>query len=207
MVHKITLLRHGLSVGNKKGIIQGQMDFPLSDEGSEQAHSLLHYWKQHNVCFDVIVSSPLLRAKQTADIISSGMDLPIELDATWCERQSGKAEGRPYAEVKLKYSDQPHDTPYDPLFETGESRWDIYIRAANSMQVLVRRPAGAYLVVSHGAILGAAIHTVLGIPPVQGRIQPIRIGFNNTGYAVLEYDGGESRWWLHRLNATCHLAQ
>ncbi|MCK5318320.1 MAG: phosphoglycerate mutase family protein, partial [Anaerolineales bacterium] len=45
MVHKITLLRHGLSVGNQKGIIQGQMDYPLSDEGSKQTHSLLRYWK------------------------------------------------------------------------------------------------------------------------------------------------------------------
>ncbi|MGB2896928.1 MAG: histidine phosphatase family protein [Anaerolineales bacterium] len=207
MVHKITLLRHGLSVGNQKGIVQGQMDYPLSDDGYKQTHSLLRYWKEFDISFDCIVSSPLLRAKQTAEIISSGMDLPIELDEDWCERQSGKAEGKPYSEVKLQYEDQEHDTPYDPLFETGESRWDLFIRAAKAMQLIVRRPPGNYLVVSHGAILGAAIHTIFGFSPAPGRTRPVRIGFVNTGYAVLEYDGSESRWWLQCLNATYHLSE
>ncbi|MCJ7569243.1 MAG: histidine phosphatase family protein [Anaerolineales bacterium] len=205
MVHKITLLRHGLSVGNQKGIIQGQMDYPLSDEGFEQTHCLLRYWKDHEVCFDVIIASPLLRAKQTAEIISAGMNLPIEFDEAWCERHQGEAEGQPYSEVKLEYEDQPHDTPYDPMFKTGESRWDLFIRAANAMQFLIRRPAGEYLVVSHGALLGAAVHTVLGVSPLPGRIRPIRIGFNNTGYAVLEFNTDEARWWLHHLNVTSHL--
>lgn len=207
MVHKITLLRHGLSVGNQKGIVQGQKDYPLSEDGAEQTHALLRYWKQHDVCFDGIVASPLLRAKQTAEIIASDMNLPIELDEVWYERHSGDAEGRPYSDVKLEYADQPQDTSYDPMFETGESRWDLFIRAANAMQLLIRRPAGSYLVVSHGAILGAAIHTVLGVHPPPGRACPIRIGFDNTGYAVLEYDTDEARWWVHHLNVTCHLSK
>ncbi len=206
MVHRITLLRHGLSVGNQKGIVQGQMDYPLSEEGAEQTHALLHYWKQHDVCFDVIVASPLLRAKQTAEIIASDMNLPVELDEAWYERHSGKAEGRPYSEVKLQFADQPQDTSYDPMFETGESRWDLFIRAANAMQLLIRRPAGAYLVVSHGAMLGAAIHTILGVHPSPGRTRPIRIGFENTGYAVLEFDAAKARWWMLHLNVTCHLS-
>jgi len=207
MVHKITLLRHGLSIGNQKGIIQGQMDYPLSDDGVEQTRSLLHYWIERGVCFDVLVSSPLLRAKQTAEIISTGMNLASEFDEAWCERHQGKAEGRPYSEVKIQNADLPEHTPYDPIFETGESRWDLFIRAANAIQLLIRRPAGNYLVVSHGAILGSAIHAVLGIPPTPGRTRPVSIGFNNTGYAILEYDGGDSRWWLHNLNVTCHLSQ
>ncbi|MFA9401974.1 MAG: histidine phosphatase family protein, partial [Anaerolineales bacterium] len=80
MEHKITLLRHGLSTGNEKGIIQGQKDYPLAEEGIDQSHSLSHYWKDHNVTFDAIIASPLLRAKQTAEIIASGMKLPIEFD-------------------------------------------------------------------------------------------------------------------------------
>jgi broad specificity phosphatase PhoE len=205
MEHKITLLRHGLSTGNEKGIIQGQKDYPLAEVGVEQSRSLSQYWKEHDVSFDAIIASPLLRAKQTAEIIASGMNLPIDFDKAWCERQSGKAEGKPFSEVKLNYADQPHDTAYDPLFETGESRWDLFIRAANSMQHLLRRSAGSYLVVSHGAILGAALHTVLGISPSPGRVRPMRIGFANTGYAVLTFDAIEARWELRHLNVTCHL--
>jgi len=205
MEHKITLLRHGLSTGNEKGIIQGQKDYPLAEVGIEQSHSLSQYWKNHDVSFDAIIASPLLRAKQTAEIVASGLKLPIDFDEAWCERQSGKAEGKTFEEAILHYADQPHDTAYDPLFETGESRWDLFIRAANSMQCLLRRPAGSYLVVSHGAILGAALHTVLGIAPHPGRVRPMRLGFANTGYAVLSFDATEARWELRHLNITCHL--
>lgn len=205
MIHKIILLRHGLSTGNEKGIIQGQKDYPLAEEGIEQSHSLVRYWKDHDVSFDAIIASPLLRAKQTAEIIASAMTLPINFDEAWCERQSGKAEGKPYSDVKLQYADQPHDTAYDPFFDSGESRWDLYIRAANAMQQLLRRPAGSYLVVSHGAILGAALHTVFGISPSPGRVRPMRLGFANTGYAVLAFDAADARWELHHLNVTCHL--
>ena len=205
MVHNITLLRHGLSTGNEKGIIQGQKDYPLTEEGIKQSRSLSRYWNKHDVSFDAIISSPLLRAKQTAEIITSDMNLPINFDEVWCERQSGEAEGKPYTEVKLHYADQPHDTAYDPLFETGESRWDLFIRAANAMQHLLRRPAGSYLVVSHGAILGAALHTVLCISPSPGRVRPMRLGFANTGYAVLAFYAAEARWELRHLNVTCHL--
>ena len=205
MEHKITLLRHGLSTGNEKGIIQGQKDYPLAEEGIEQSRSLSRYWKDHNVSFDAIIASPLLRAKQTAEIIASGLKLPIDFDEAWCERQSGKAEGKPFSEVKLHYASQPHDTAYDPLFETGESRWDLFIRAANAMQHLLRRPEGSYLVVSHGAILGAALHTMLGISPSPGRVRPTRLGFANTGYAVLIFESTEARWELRHLNVICHL--
>ncbi len=205
MDHKITLLRHGLSTGNEKGIVQGQKDYPLTEEGIEQSRSLFHYWKDHGVSFDAIIASPLLRAKQTAEIIASGMNLPIDFDEAWCERHSGKAEGRPFSEVKLHYADRPQETAYDPLFESGESRWDLFIRAANAMQNLLRRPAGSYLVVSHGAIMGAALHAVLGISPSPARIRPIRIGFDNTGYAVLNFDADDARWGLRHLNVICHL--
>lgn len=205
MVHRITLLRHGISTGNQKGIVQGQQDFPLADEGIEQAKSLLRYWREHKFYFDMIISSPLLRAKQTAEIISSGLNFPIELDEAWREQYSGNAEGEFYVDVKLKYGDRQPYTAYDPLFDTGESRWDLYIRAANAIQRLIRRPAGDYLIVSHGAILGAAIHAVLGIPPSPGRTRPPRIGFSNTGYAVLEYIADDARWWLRQLNVTTHL--
>jgi len=66
MEHKLTLLRHGLSTGNEKGIIQGQKDYPLAKEGIEQSRLLSQYWKDHDVSFDTIIASPLLRAKQTA---------------------------------------------------------------------------------------------------------------------------------------------
>ena len=204
MNHKITLLRHGLSVGNQQGIIQGQKDYPLASAGVEQTRSLLRFWKDHDVCFDTIIASPLLRAKRTAEILSDGLEISLEFDQAWCERHQGKAEGQLYSEAKQEYALYSRASPYDPIFETGESRWELFIRAATAMQSLLRRPAGAYLVVSHGAILNAAIHTVLGISPDWTR--PVRLSFNNTAYALLEYNLEDARWFLHNLNMTSHLS-
>ena len=64
--YNITLLRHGESLGNAGGIHQGQADFELSEIGLAQAHALADRWQRESVTFDRIISSPLLRARQTA---------------------------------------------------------------------------------------------------------------------------------------------
>ncbi len=70
-MHYITLLRHGESEGNTSGVLQGQSDYPLTTLGFEQAQRLALYWKANQVKFDLIISSPLLRASQTAEIIAN----------------------------------------------------------------------------------------------------------------------------------------
>jgi broad specificity phosphatase PhoE len=66
LTHTITFLRHGESEGNLSGVIQGQSDYPLTQAGIEQANRLAVYWKSEAVSFNRIISSPLLRASETA---------------------------------------------------------------------------------------------------------------------------------------------
>ena len=77
MIHFITLLRHGESEGNISGVLQGQTDYPLTKTGIEQAQRLASTWKAQDVKFDLIISSPLLRASQTAQIIATNLGSPI----------------------------------------------------------------------------------------------------------------------------------
>jgi broad specificity phosphatase PhoE len=205
MSHTITFLRHGLSVANENGIVQGQMDYPLSEQGIAQANALAAYWSDHHFEFDLLISSPLVRASSTAEIISRALRIPVEYDESWMERLSGTAQGKAYEALDTLAASSMQPSSHDPLFEHGESEWDLFLRAAAAIQKLVRRPSGSYLVVSHGAILAAAFRAIFGVSPPSGRTRPLRIRFENTGYSIFEYHSGDARWSLRKHNVTTHL--
>jgi broad specificity phosphatase PhoE len=196
MSHQITLLRHGQSVANHDGIIQGHLDYPLSDLGRRQATSRAEAWANERRIYDLIVSSPLQRAVQTATIFSDRLPVPIELDAAWKERHLGSAQGMTlevFLAVTRNASPKP---PFAAAYEDGEGMWDLCRRAAAAIQGIVRRPPGRYLVVSHGGILNAALRAVLGIAPVPG-LAP-RFDLGNCGYADLSVDA-DGAWTFHSL--------
>src|SRR4030042_2078472 len=91
--YTITLLRHGESLGNAEGFYQGQSDFPLSPTGEKQAQSLANRWLKERACFDLVISSPLIRARRTAEIVSAALNIPIEFDPLWMESNAGLLEG------------------------------------------------------------------------------------------------------------------
>lgn len=203
--HRLTLLRHGLSVANRDGIVQGQKDFPLADVGIEQAKCLAEFWKARDVHFRSIISSPLVRAKQTAEIIADALGDEIQYNDIWMERHQGEAEGIPYETAKKWYINKTHPSIHDPIFNTGESEWELYCRGGDGLLQLLRLEPDDYLIVSHGAILGAALRSALGIPPRES-FNAARLSFDNTGFAVLKYESDLPRWDLHTLNQTCHLS-
>jgi len=200
--HRITLLRHGVTDANQEGLIQGQTDYPLSQEGLAQARALAEEWRRRETHFNLIISSPLERARRTAEILAEALALPLELEEAWMERNLGEAEGHPGAAAFAGLELPP--TPYERVFGSGESEWDLYLRAGAAVQALVRRPPGDYLVVSHGAFLNAVLRSILGLPP-RARAWQFRFIFDNTGYTVLEYDPASGRWTLERANDTSHL--
>jgi len=200
----ITLLRHGRSQANELNVLQGQMDSPLSSEGIHQSQLLGEYWHSQGKEFDQIICSPLGRAHETARIISELLSTPIELDDRWMEREFGKAEGLLFDDVFSKYSEYPRRSIYEPAYESGESDWDLYIRAADAVQGLMHKPAGQYLVVSHGSIINFALFTMFGITP-QPSSHRLRFRFNNTGFAEFEYNTEDQNWTIWSLNCTSHL--
>lgn len=205
MSYEFTFLRHGLSVANLEKILQGRHDSPLSEEGRRQSEKLVSYWATEGVHFDLIISSPLLRACQTAEIIAKKLETDIEFDEMWIEQHGGQAEGLDLATARTWYEDRPLPSTYEPIFENGESQWELFLRAGEAVQALLGRPPGSYLIVSHGGILGAAIRAIIGVSLSAGRYRPAGIAFENTGYAVLHYDLERANWIVVKLNATNHL--
>ena len=82
-IFQVTLLRHGESVGNAESRWQGQADYPLTERGRSQAHALAQRWKRERMKFDYIISSPLSRARETAEIIASKLGYVVELEPLW----------------------------------------------------------------------------------------------------------------------------
>jgi broad specificity phosphatase PhoE len=200
IMYFITLLRHGESQGNQSGLLQGQFDYPLTAAGIEQAQRLATYWKSLDMKFDLIISSPLLRASQTSEIIARILNIPIEFDPAWKERNFGRLQGATLQEIDQQTPPVDFFHPYEPIGGNGESQLDLYLRAGLALQKILRLPAGSYLVVSHGGILNKALYVVMGITP-QGHYNSPLFHFGNAGYAQLRYNSSSRQWAIISLNS------
>ena len=202
-VHQFVFLRHGESVGNAEARWQGRSDYPLTEKGRAQARALAERWKAEGVKFDLAISSPLGRAKETAEIITSALNLKLEFDPIWLERNIGEMEGLTAEEVRQK-PQPPYVTPYDSIGGDGEGDWELFLRAGQALHDLLRRPAGSYLIVSHGGMLNQLMHAIVGVAP---HVDPsgVRFRFENTSFARAIYFPHQHRWAIDALNDHAHL--
>jgi 2,3-bisphosphoglycerate-dependent phosphoglycerate mutase len=191
--HQFTFLRHGESVGNRENIFQGHADFPLTDAGRAQALALGERWKAEGRAFDRVVSSPLLRARETAEIICSALDLTLEFDPDWMEINNGLIAGLHPEEAEQVAPHPAFMTPYTHFGQTGESRWELYLRAGRAIQRLLDQPAGTSLVVAHGGILNVTMYALLGIP-LQADYTGPRFMFHNTAFVDFTYTPEHHNW-------------
>lgn len=198
-LYQIVLLRHGQSEGNAQGVWQGQSDYPLNAHGIEQAQALARRWKSERRKFDCVVSSPLVRALQTAEIIAGVLGATVEQNADWMERNNGRMAGLRPDEIDQRGLRPAFIHLYQPVGETGESQWELFLRAGRAIQGLINKPPGRYLVVSHGGILNLAMYAILGITPHANLTGP-RFRFRNTSFVVLEYDPTRHSWMVDSLN-------
>lgn len=204
-IYHVTLLRHGESVGNADGYHQGQSDFDLTDKGREQARALAQRWKKDGVTFDQVIASPLARARQTAEIITQILNLPLDFNPLWMEVDIGMIAGLKHAEAKEKYPQPEFTHPYQPVGLTGESWWELFLRGGQAVQELLVRPPGKYLIVSHGGILNMALYAILGIIP-QANFYGPHIQFENAAFATLTYEPGRHKWRVWVVNDHLHWA-
>ena len=200
---QITLLRHGESVGNLESRWQGQAEFPLTDTGRAQARALAARWEEEKVKFDLIISSPLERARETAEIVAGAVGSKVEFDSLWMERDNGEFAGLTAHEVRQNFVHPPFTTPYDAVGVDGEGDWELFLRAGQALHSLLKREPASYLVVSHGGLLNQFMHAVVGIAP-QANNSGTRFRFSNTAFARLIYYPYQHRWAIDALNDHAH---
>jgi 2,3-bisphosphoglycerate-dependent phosphoglycerate mutase len=193
--YHLTFLRHGESVGNAENRFQGHADFPLTEKGRAQAQDLAERWLADDVTFDRCISSPLLRTRQTAEIVTQALNVPLEFDADWMEINNGLMAGLNDEEAEKVAPPPNFMTPYTRYGKTGESRWELYLRAGKAIQAILDRAPARYLVVAHGGILNMAMYAILNISPQTDFSGP-RFMFNNTTFASFRYEPEHHNWRL-----------
>jgi uncharacterized phosphatase len=144
------LVRHGETEWNRLRKIQGISDIPLNDTGRSQAAALGDILSKHR--FDLIVSSPLSRALETAQIVARKLGMPAPLVIQdLVERNYGEAEGSSGLEL---------DTLYPPGTEIlgREDRADVTKRVVRTLHDLaIRHPEADILAVAHGAVIRCVV--------------------------------------------------
>lgn len=150
------LVRHGETDWNKEERILGQTDMPLNETGIKQAEATANLLKDKHI--DLIVSSDLVRARKTAEIIAKATGAEIILDRSLRELYCGSLEGMYIPEVNEKYGSFL-DRPYKEL--GGETFEEVEERAMKAL--LNHRKDHEHknvVLVSHGALLGLVLKNI-----------------------------------------------
>ena len=158
----LILVRHGESTGNAEGRLLGRTDSPLTDRGLTQARSLAAAVAGATR----LISSPLARARDTAEALGTGLDL--EVDERWIEVDYGEYDGRELraipGEVWAQWRADPNFTP-----PGGESLAAAGARVREACEELFADPDGGargdetVVVVSHVSPIKAAACWSLGM--------------------------------------------
>ena len=150
----LTLLRHGRTVANAHGLLQGRIDNPLDDEGLTQAQAAAAVIGT----VDRVISSPLRRARQTA--AAFGVD--VEIDDRWIELDYGDWDGRPISDLPEGTWDRWHrDLGVRP--PNGETLEELGVRVRGALESLATDPVDHIVVVSHVSPIKAAVAWALGV--------------------------------------------
>lgn len=149
---RLILLRHGETAWNRKRRIQGLRDIPLNEAGVQQMRTVSEHFSSGHFRFARILTSPLLRAKQSAQICSERLRVPLELVPALQERGFGELEGMTIEEIMDRYGLDCED-----IVESVcgvESQKEVQARVNDCLLDLSVKYAGQdILLVTHGSII------------------------------------------------------
>jgi broad specificity phosphatase PhoE len=151
----LLLVRHGETASNALGHLLGRADPPLSATGERQAAELASWLPP----VDLVVSSPLLRARQTADALGG----PVTIDERWIERDYGPFDDRPPAAISAAmWARWREDDSFTPPGVEPDGDLGARVRAA-CRELSVEAATSTVVVVSHVSPIKAAIEWGLGV--------------------------------------------
>jgi broad specificity phosphatase PhoE len=185
----LLLARHGESEWIVRGDEAG-FNSPLTDWGRQQAR-LLGRWLAANYEIDVICASPLIRARETAEIVAAELHLPVTLDHDLRE-----------FEVPYWHEDEGDALPHIngsavPPVYLPETYLPFKTRVQEAARrILEAHPKGTVLIVAHGGTVGTIIRCVLGVHSFGIQTDP-------TGLHYLRWTG--RRWNIEFVNRLDHL--
>jgi broad specificity phosphatase PhoE len=148
-------LRHGETDWNARGLSQGNVDIPLNPTGLAQARSAAQLLRDRGIA--TIVSSPLSRARVTAEIAAGKLELPVTIDDGLREVAFGVQEGQPMTEWFASWVAGEWTPDGAETFARLRERAVAAVNRATALEPAV-------LVVAHGALF-RALRSAMGLEP------------------------------------------
>src|SRR5438128_9567662 len=139
---RLILVRHGEGRANVDGVIAGLSGCEgLTEPGRGQVRALAERWAQTGFGPDVLVSSPVRRARETAEILAASMPgLGVVEDWALCEMHNGQADGLTWQEYDAKYGRFDITAEPSRQFTLGAESWtDVMTRVRECMQELANQ--------------------------------------------------------------------
>ena len=207
---RFLLVRHGETNWNRDKRFQGQIDVPLNENGRAQSQQAAEFLKP--IVIDYAVTSPMLRPKETAEIIlQHHPDVALDLEDNLKEISHGLWEGKLEAEIEAEYPGTLHQwqrSPETVQMPEGENLQQVWERAIAAWDHIVQTAAsrpnpGTTLVVAHDAVNKAILCYVLGLGPEH--FWNFKQG--NGAVSVIDYaESSDIKPVLLAMNITIHLS-
>jgi broad specificity phosphatase PhoE len=179
-------MRHGETAWNREGRVMGQNQIDLDADGRAQVEKAIPFARL--IAPEIVVSSPLNRAKQSAEIIAAGIGgIPVTIDEQLCEVRYGRWEGMVYDQLiddpdYIRYRGKPLDIPTPG----GETMYQVQARGVESVQrAIAAHPGKRILFVSHGDIIRTVLCHYMGLGLENFR----RIRIDNATFSGLQIAG------------------
>lgn len=195
---RLYLIRHAQTSWNREGRAQGHSDIPLDEEGLQQSYLLGARFRGETI--DAVLSSDLLRCRQTAQCVADSTGAPIEHLTELRERSFGEWEGMKFDEIQQKlWGDDSVRDPFGQVPPGGESFRMVWGRLEPVASRLARM-RGSVVVVTHGGSCALLLARLM-----RGTIETSRsFRFANTAVTTLvRREDGLLR--LDSYNDTAHL--
>ena len=146
----IYIIRHGQTEKNRANVLQGRSDIPLNDSGRQQAEEVRNRLIKAGIHFDLVYTSPLIRAVQTAAIIAEG--IPQLKDDRLIEMDYGPYEGMDLANPAPEVLDFFRDFVHNPAPNGMEPLQAIVVRLGSFLEEIREEAAEKNILISTHAI-------------------------------------------------------
>lgn len=185
---RIFFIRHGKDDGNYRG---GWSDMPLVDEGKEQVKKLAEFLeeKKNEYKIEKIISSDLLRAKQTTEIINEKLKVPVEYTDRLREMNNGKIAGMLNVDAEKLYPGLYYNTlRMDERYPGGESPIEFYSRITRDFEKIIdeNKECKNIMIVTHSGVINI-IYRYINNMEWSNKIKSIKIS-NASIYSLVIND-------------------
>lgn len=199
---KFFLIRHGETEFNRLGIFRGRYEVDLNDRGRQQAEEIGAALKDEGI--GSLLSSPLGRAVETAEIIGRSLGVKYTVDEAFNNIALGEWQGvektkiqRDYPEMWRLWSTEPERLK----IPGGETVEQVRERAFAGLRRVIEERSSSFGIVTHRSVIKTLAASLLNVPaPYFWKFY-----IDNAAYSVFEH--GDSGFTLLSWNSNAHLSQ